>query len=258
MWGAIIAGVVAIVGSILANQSQKKNTERQIESNKGLAQFQADANEKYLAQQNEYNKPANQMARFQEAGLNPNLVYGQGSPGNQSQALSYPEIKPADYQSRTNAQDTIAMFNQNRLASSQVSAQNAQTMQRVAQTSVARLQAQVLAKNPALNDSGFKAMIDNLVASAQLKEQQVRGQKIANTQAAGMGPAAIEKVYQETRLLEQKFNLGTQDSRIKAEIMKSKEFQNAILEVQKKFMTDGDITPQHIMQFIQLILMKAL
>lgn len=27
--------------------------------------------------QNEYNKPVNQMARFKEAGLNPNLIYGQ-------------------------------------------------------------------------------------------------------------------------------------------------------------------------------------
>jgi len=258
MWGAIIAGVVALVGSLISGQQQKKNAERQAQANKDLAAFQADANEKYLSQQNEYNKPLNQMSRFQEAGLNPNLIYGQGSPGNQSQSLSYPDIKPADFQSRTNAQDTIATFNQTRLASAQVQAQNASTMQKVAQTSVARLQAQVLAKNPALDDAGFKAMIDNLVSSAQLKEQQVRGQKIANTQAAGIGPAAIEKVYKETQLLEQRFQLGNKDAAIKAEVLKSKEFQNAILEVQKKFMTDGDITPQHIMQFIQLLLMKAL
>ncbi len=32
--------------------------------------------------QNEYNKPINQMARFKEAGLNPNLIYGQGNAGN--------------------------------------------------------------------------------------------------------------------------------------------------------------------------------
>lgn len=34
--------------------------------------------------QNEYNSPKNQMARFKEAGLNPNLIYGQGTPGNAS------------------------------------------------------------------------------------------------------------------------------------------------------------------------------
>lgn len=32
--------------------------------------------------QNEYNKPVNQMKRFQEAGLNPNLIYSQGNAGN--------------------------------------------------------------------------------------------------------------------------------------------------------------------------------
>lgn len=33
---------------------------------------------------NEYNTPAAQMQRFKEAGLNPNLVYTQGTPGNSS------------------------------------------------------------------------------------------------------------------------------------------------------------------------------
>lgn len=32
--------------------------------------------------QNEYNTPAQQMARFKAAGLNPNLIYGQGNAGN--------------------------------------------------------------------------------------------------------------------------------------------------------------------------------
>lgn len=32
--------------------------------------------------QNDYNSPAAQMKRFQEAGLNPNLIYGQGNNGN--------------------------------------------------------------------------------------------------------------------------------------------------------------------------------
>lgn len=32
--------------------------------------------------QNEYNKPINQMKRYEEAGLNPLLIYNQGNPGN--------------------------------------------------------------------------------------------------------------------------------------------------------------------------------
>lgn len=34
--------------------------------------------------QNAYNAPKAQMERFKEAGLNPNLIYGQGTPGNAS------------------------------------------------------------------------------------------------------------------------------------------------------------------------------
>lgn len=38
---------------------------------------------------NEYNTPANQMARFKEAGLNPMLIYSQGTPGNSNSPAGY-------------------------------------------------------------------------------------------------------------------------------------------------------------------------
>lgn len=40
-------------------------------------------NERMMDKMNEYNSPKAQMERFQEAGLNPHLIYGQGSAGNQ-------------------------------------------------------------------------------------------------------------------------------------------------------------------------------
>lgn len=46
--------------------------------------------------ENDYNSPKNQQARFKDAGLNPNLIYGQGSPGNASQLPSY-QAPTADY-----------------------------------------------------------------------------------------------------------------------------------------------------------------
>lgn len=44
--------------------------------------------------QNEYNSPASQMARYKAAGLNPNLIYGQGNPGN---ATSTPNYNPPSF-----------------------------------------------------------------------------------------------------------------------------------------------------------------
>lgn len=45
--------------------------------------------------QNRYNSPEAQMARFKNAGLNPNLIYGQGNSGNSS-APDVPQFRPPE------------------------------------------------------------------------------------------------------------------------------------------------------------------
>lgn len=248
MWGALAAAAIAAGVQIWSQNKQSKE-------NKKLSDRQFNQSLAMTREQNLYNTPANQMRRFQDAGLNPHLVYGQGSPGNQNAPTPVPDTKTTDYQGLMNA---IPIFNQTRLADSQVQAQNASTMQRYALTEVNKLQARVLEKNPLLDEAGFKATIDSLKAAAALKQEQVGFTSIQRQTAEAASGHAVNKVFQEVKLLEQRFNLGTQDAAIKAEVLKSKEFNNAILEVQKKFMTDGDITPQHIIQFLSLILMKAL
>jgi len=42
---------------------------------------------------NKYNSPASQMERFKEAGLNPNLIYGQGTSGTQNATPKYDAVK---------------------------------------------------------------------------------------------------------------------------------------------------------------------
>lgn len=46
--------------------------------------------------QNDYNSPQAQMKRFQEAGLNPNLVYGQGNAGNAG-PISTPDVQTPQF-----------------------------------------------------------------------------------------------------------------------------------------------------------------
>lgn len=59
--------------------------------NMKLARYAADFQREMIQQQNEYNSPAKQMERYKEAGLNPNLIYGNGtsSAGNQSEIAKY-------------------------------------------------------------------------------------------------------------------------------------------------------------------------
>lgn len=56
---------------------------------------------------NEYNSPANQMKRFKDAGLNPNLVYTQGNPGNASSSAQYTPMT-ADIHPNSDAQKQIS------------------------------------------------------------------------------------------------------------------------------------------------------
>lgn len=91
-----VAPAANIVGSALGIFGQgninKKNRKHQMEAlrlqnqaNMELAQYQWEQNLAMWREQNLYNSPSAQMARLEEAGLNPNLIYGSGSaPGNQS------------------------------------------------------------------------------------------------------------------------------------------------------------------------------
>lgn len=71
-WIPAAINAAATIGSTLfANRSNKK-----------LAQHTFNKNVEMWKMQNKYNDPKNQMARLTSAGLNPNLMYGKGTPGN--------------------------------------------------------------------------------------------------------------------------------------------------------------------------------
>lgn len=252
-----IVPALLTVGSWLASWLGQR---QQSKSNEKLAQFQAQANEKYLQQQLEYNTPLNQMLRYQAAGLNPNLIYGQGSPGNQSQPLSYPDIRPTDYQSMMSS--LAPQLNQSLMTASQVQAIDAKTRQTYVVTQLNKLQQRVLERNPLLDASAYNAIIDALKSTAEIKASEshiLDTKSVAMNQVLPSGAKVGEQlIYKELDLLDQRFELGKLDQSIKAQVLQSKEFQNALLEIQKKWMSDAEITPQHIYQFIQLLLMKIL
>lgn len=91
-------GSIAGMGSTFLNSIYaKRNTDLTIKANKELADYQYQKNLESWKLQNEYNTPAAQMQRFKDAGLNPNLIYGQGNAGNAQQISSYQAPK-VDYQ----------------------------------------------------------------------------------------------------------------------------------------------------------------
>lgn len=79
-----LGGLASGVGNIIS-------TERANKANKELAEYSFDMQRQMIQEQNAYNSPVQQIARYQEAGLNPSLIYGNGqsSPGNQSSLARY-------------------------------------------------------------------------------------------------------------------------------------------------------------------------
>lgn len=58
--------------------------------NRKLAKYQYELDQQAIDRQNAYNSPIQQMARYKEAGLNPNMIYGSGgSAGNQTEIARF-------------------------------------------------------------------------------------------------------------------------------------------------------------------------
>lgn len=98
------AGLVAVGAGLYDSWRNravsKENTNKTIAAQKSESELAYQRSVEMYNAQNMYNSPQAQMQRFTEAGLNPHLIYGQGSPGN---ASSPPQYAPADLQYRYEA-----------------------------------------------------------------------------------------------------------------------------------------------------------
>lgn len=92
---AVAAGA-SLLGGLFSSKGQKSankaNLEQQRLANQGnidLANLQYQNDINMWNKQNAYNTPSAQMQRYIDAGLNPNLIYGQGSSGNASSSPQF-------------------------------------------------------------------------------------------------------------------------------------------------------------------------
>lgn len=142
--GGIISGVGSLLGGLGSSSMNSKAVRDTNKANMEIAKYQAQwqqqENEKSYQRslnmwnlQNEYNSPTQQMARIRAAGLNPNLVYGNGVTGNS--AGSTPQYEPAKFNAPTmqayrgwnlGISDAISQFLAYRTAKAQVDNMEAQ------------------------------------------------------------------------------------------------------------------------------------
>lgn len=112
---AIIAGAGAIAGGLFGGMFNRKSQSSANKVNIQLAREQQQFEQKMVQQQNEYNSPVAQMQRYAAAGLNPNLVYSQGNPGNQTSIPSYQraDVKPAQFNFQQDMANAVAQVYNN-------------------------------------------------------------------------------------------------------------------------------------------------
>lgn len=85
-----LIGALATLGATAATIiAAKRSQRRQNKANKQMAEYQNALNQKAWQEQQDYNTPAAQMQRLKDAGLNPNLIYSQGTTGNADSQPSY-------------------------------------------------------------------------------------------------------------------------------------------------------------------------
>lgn len=109
------SSLVQTGGNLISNLFNLGQAKKERESRRELAEYQYTKDLEMWNKANEYNSPAQQMERLKAAGLNPNLVYGNGSVvGNTSPAQTprYQAYNPEYGRIDVQLPNVLAMLNQ--------------------------------------------------------------------------------------------------------------------------------------------------
>lgn len=92
--GALIGAAASVAGQALGGLFTGKANKKTREWNERMYALQKQDNIAQWERNNSYNSPEQQMQRLQKAGLNPNLVYGNGAVANSSSPADTPHAMP--------------------------------------------------------------------------------------------------------------------------------------------------------------------
>lgn len=230
----------------LSNQMNRQNAEWTLEQNRRIQQ-----------EQRLYDSPEEQMKRYKAAGLNPNLIYGSGTSAGSAFPISSQGIAPSRVDAPSSSYGELGT---SFMRAAQMEAQTSYTAQResesIAKTALTELMTDVAKTNPMLNPDVAQWVSTSMMEVARLKSIESR-QWMSNVQGEDVMKIS-SKISMEVEKMSQELGLNTMDLKIKNRILESKEFENAVKELQRNWLKDGDLTPEHIRQGVMLILSKML
>ena len=207
--GASLASSAINAGSQMGTNSSQLSYSREM-YDKQRADALADFN-----MQNEYNAPKQQMARFKEAGLNPNLIYGQMSNSpvvRSSSPQSYnPTAPQVDLGSTANM--AIGQYYDTQLKTAQIDLVKAQADATMKEALIKAVTNEKLQKELPYVTQNLEAQLSNTLLKNQSQDQQNRQ----------MFPEQLKQVKAQTQQVLASTNL-TNEQKIKV----SQEIQNLV------------------------------
>lgn len=163
---AVISGATGLFNAGAARTTSINNTSMTNKANMELAKYGYSKDLEMWNRQNEYNSPESQMMRYEKAGLNPKLIYGQGTPGN-AQTMPKYNVPKMDFSKQLPMQlpDVIGQY-QN-IALNQAKLDNTQQTikQTEANTAFTNIQKQIADTKLAID----KSSMDDVVKQRQYK-----------------------------------------------------------------------------------------
>lgn len=180
--GSAFGPVGSVVGSVAGSLIGKKSQDNTNQANMELAKYQYEKNLEMWNKQNEYNSPASQMKRYEEAGLNPNLIYGTGtsSAGNSTSAPSYsaPTMRAYTDYGDLGVSQAINSYNSMRTTEAQLGVLASVADKNEAEAAYARART-----NSSIFDYNLNTDTRDLLVGIRRKNHDLLGERIGLTKA---------------------------------------------------------------------------
>ena len=218
MLGAIFGTAASIAGNLASNNNidkqiaeQRRENQANRDWNLNLAKLQNSWNIDQWNRENAYNSPSSQMVRYKQAGLNPDLIYGQ-----QNLSAASPEMtsgdgsQPTDVSNLANKRtigDIVAQASQTRLTNAQAKLAESQADKTDKETEGQGYQNEILKSDAAFRDAlnSGTVQLNNMSLKVsekgiQLTDEQitkVRKECVQIDQSIQESRAAIDEIRQK-------------------------------------------------------------
>lgn len=250
-------------------EAQKRENQLNREYNLMLARQQNQWNLEQWQRENDYNSPTSQMARLRAAGLNPDLMYGQGSTGNSagspemtSGAPSEPNDMSAMLSKRSfgqTMQQIIDKEQQRRMNEAQIEAIKANTNKTNSETQGQDIN-NAIQQIRLGNEAKFQ---DQTLKNMQAVEKMTDAQAQSYLQSVVESNRRIEKMGVEMESLRVAMDNVSfeQEMKVREYILHSKEVDSIIqanLASAKNSLASANLSNAQAMEITKLLLLKGL